>query len=449
MDARVTPPLPWLAGRLGLPGDKSLGHRLLLLAALREGSTTLENLVPGGDLQATAGLVRALGATVDCAPGCVTVHGPGRRGLKAPMGPIDCGNSGTTARLGLGLLAGLGFAAVLDGDASLRRRPMERVCEPLRRMGARIHSTAGCLPLTLEGGALEGIHYELPLPSAQLKSALLLAGLFARGRTTVEEPLPSRDHTERLLGLVPGLLPGGGRAWSVDHNSLAPALEGLPRSLAVPGDPSSAAFFIAAALALPDSLLEIRGLLLNPGRCRYLDLLQARGARLRTVITGSVAGEPVGDLIVSATPALAPGRVEPGELPSVVDEIPALAALAMLKAQTLQVEGAGELRHKESDRIAEIARVCRAFGAVVEESAEGFLLTPRGQPAAVDLDTGGDHRIAMMASVIALGASGPCRLQGTECIAVSYPGFPFALANVVRRSPVPWARQDPHPGGLS
>lgn len=433
---------PWLAGRLSLPGDKSLGHRLLLLAALRPGRTQLLGLPGGADLRSTAGLIRALGVTVDELPGIVSIHSPGSALLHAPEAPIDCGNSGTTARLGLGLLAGLGLPAVFVGDESLSRRPMERVCQPLRLMGARLDTHEGCLPVRITAAPLQGIDYTLPVPSAQVKSAILLAGLFAGGPTTVRETVPTRDHTERLLGLTPGPDGDGRLCATVDAAVLHGLAARLPEEITVPGDPSSAAFFLAAALGLPDSLLEIRDLLLNPGRSALFTWLQARGARLLTRVTGQVAGEDVGDLIVSYTPELGPARVTPEQATALIDEIPALAALAMLRQEPLEIRGAAELRLKECDRIAAITRVCTAFGAVVEEWPDGFHLLPQGPPRAVTLHTGDDHRIAMMATIIAQGAEGPCTLEGTGCIAVSYPGFPFALAGVLRHHDAPW-RKDP------
>ena len=438
----VSPPRPWLAGRLQLPGDKSLGHRLILLAALKTGSLVLRGLPASHDLQASLRLVQALGVHVDAQPGRIELHSPGWRGLRAPDSPIDCANSGTTARLGLGLLAGLGLPAVLDGDPSLRARPMERVCLPLRSMGARITGGPG-LPLRLEGGALHAIHYTLPVASAQLKSAILLAGLFAQGETRVTELHPSRDHTERLLDLESVSTDAPGRCLCVTRANLDTLCARLPEEIEVPGDPSSACFMVAAALGLPDSLLEIRGLLLNPGRAAALDWLRERGARMMSQIQEERLGEPVGDLIVSYTPRLKNARIGGALVPQLIDEIPALSALAMLRAEELFVEDAAELRVKESDRIAEIARVCQAFGARVEQWPAGFHLVPPPRPRAATLECGPDHRNAMMAQLIALGADGPCELRGRDVAAVSFPAFEFVLGSLLRRHPAPW--QTPAP----
>jgi 3-phosphoshikimate 1-carboxyvinyltransferase len=345
------------------------------------------------------------------------VEGRGLGGLQPPSRAIDAGNSGTTARFLMGVLAGHAFPATLAGDDSLSRRPMRRVAEPLALMGARIDTTGGCLPATVTGGRLRGITYAMPIPSAQVKSAVLLAGLHAEGETVVIEPQPTRDHTERALaafGADVSIGPGrvcvtGGRALT------ATCVE-------VPGDPSSAAFWAAAAAGLPGASIVVEGVGTNPSRTAFLEVLRRMGARVDVdVVGGASSGEPQGTLIVRHE-SLRPVVIHPLEVPGLIDELPALAALAT-HGGGLSVTGAGELRVKESDRIAALAAGLRALGADVEESSDGFRVNGARRLTGGVADAAGDHRLAMAFAVAALGAEGESIIRGAEAVAISYPGF--------------------------
>ncbi len=428
---RLSGPLT-LRGSVRLPGDKSLGHRYLLVSALARGRTLLGNPGSGEDLRATLRLVESLGVRVECREGEWLIESPGWRKLKAPRAPIDCGNSGTTARLGCGLLAGLGLPAELLGDASLSRRPMERVITPLRRMGARIQSTDGCLPLRLEGGSLQGMTYRLPVESAQLKSALLLAGLFASGETTILEQGGSRDHTERLLGLQLEAQESG-RAWQVQASTLEGLLDRWPRELSLPGDPSSAMFLVSAALMHENSQLELQDLLLNPGRLHTLQLLRQAGAGLEWELRQTVLGEPRGRLRLRGGGDWILPDLRAADLPLLLDEVPALAALALQRGQRWQVEGAGELRIKESDRIAEILRVARAFGVEGQEGPEGFRLSGGPLRPPGEIQAGADHRIAGMLWALSCGLPESPHIHGREVLGVSFPELPQLLRSLGSR----------------
>jgi 3-phosphoshikimate 1-carboxyvinyltransferase len=346
----------------------------------------------------------------------VEIDGRGPEGLVAPAAALDAGNSGSTLRMLAGVLAGRPFRSVLTGDASLRRRPVERVAAPLRAMGARIETSEGRPPLTIEGAELRGIDWTSPVASAQVKTAVLLAGLQARGRTTVREPAPSRDHTERLL-------PAFGVA--VERDGLAASVAGGTRlraaSLGVPGDPSSAAFLVVAALVLPEARVRLEGVLLSPTRSAFLDVLRAMGGEIASGLDGDTP-EPVG-WIDARSSALRGVTVPPGQVPSLIDELPALAVAAAFAKGVTRVSGAAELRLKESDRIAAIVGGLAALGADVEESDDGFEVRG-GQPLrGAALASHGDHRVAMALAVAALAASGPSLLDDPACVGVSFPEF--------------------------
>lgn len=408
-----------------MPGDKSITHRALLLAALADGTSRLRNLGPGDDCRSTRACLGAMGVAIeDAGPEGVRVEGRGLGGLRPPTGDLDAGNSGTTTRLLLGILAGHAWPARITGDASLRRRPMRRILEPLERMGARIGSDDGRLPVEIRGGALRAIRYDLPVASAQVKSGVMLAALHAEGTTTVREPAPTRDHTERALRQF-------GADISIDEDGAIQVPGGqrlTAASVDVPGDPSSAAFWAVAAAALPGSDVIITGVSLNPTRLAFLDVLRRAGARVECEAQGASA-EPVGVLRVSHE-QLVPVVIEPHEVPGLIDELPALAALATFGG-SIAVTGAGELRVKESDRIADLVRGLRALGAHAEEFADGFAVDGRRRLRGGSADAAGDHRLAMAFAIAALGGDGDSDIAGADAVSVSYPAF-FATLDALR-----------------
>ncbi len=360
-------PAPRLRGKTRVPGDKSLSHRLAILAALASGRSRFARFATGRDCRATLGALRALGVAVAETADAVEIDGRGPQGLRAPAHALDAGNSGSTMRMLAGVLAGRPFRSVLDGDASLRARPMERVAAPLRAMGARVETTGGRPPLSVEGGPLRGIEHRPEVASAQVKTAVLLAGVQARGRTTVVEPAATRDHTERLLPCFGVPVARVGLAVSVEGP--APL---APFDMDVPGDPSSAAFLVVAALVLPDARVVIEDVLLNPGRIAFLDVLTQMGGDVRAVVEHDGA-EPVGR-IEAASSALRATSIGAGEVPALIDELPVLAVAAAFAAGRTTIEGAAELRAKESDRIAAIAEGLRGMGARVEERPDGLVI---------------------------------------------------------------------------
>lgn len=417
-------PADRLAGTVRLPGDKSISHRYALLAALADGPSVLTNFAPGADCASTLACLEALGVAVERRGAEIHIGGRGLRGLMAPTGVLDCGNSGSTLRMLAGVLAAHPFTATLSGDASLCRRPMRRIITPLERMGARIAAAADRPPLTVAGGALQGIDVLPDIPSAQVKSAVLLAGLQAQGETTVREPAPTRDHTERALEAFGAVVRRADRAVTVAGGQ---RLRG--GRFAVPGDVSSAAFWAAAAAALPGSRVELVDIGLNPTRTAFLDVLVRAGAEVHVEPTGTLAGEPVGRVTVAAGPPR-PLVIGPADVPGLIDELPALAAWAALGGE-IDVSGAGELRVKESDRIAALVAGLRALGVEADERADGFRVRGKGRPAGGTADACGDHRLAMAFAVVALGARDPCVLRGAEAVAVSYPAF-FEVLDALR-----------------
>ncbi len=420
--AATVRPARRLRGRLRVPGDKSISHRYAILAALAAGRSTLSNYAPGADCRSTLEVLRRVG--VDISPagtgiGPITVMGRGIGRLRSPAGPLDAGNSGTTMRLMAGVLAGHPFQSTLVGDASLSRRPMRRIIEPLERMGARLDSADGRAPLVIHGAPLHAISYEPAVPSAQVKSAVLLAGLHADGTTVLTEPARTRDHTERALAAF------GGRA-VVDglRVSVAAGQRLAGRDLTIPGDISSAAFWFVAAAALPGSRVEIDDVGLNPTRTALLDVLRRFGARV-TVQQDAVASgeEPRGSVIVEHAD-VHPLTIEPDEVPGLIDELPALAALAAHGAE-VTVAGASELRVKESDRIAALVSGFRALGVDADERPDGFSIRgpSGGRPSGGAADACSDHRLAMAFAIAALAAERESRIDGADTVAVSYPGF--------------------------
>ena len=417
---RVVCPARHFGGTVRVPGDKSISHRALILGALATGRTTIRGLAPGGDCRSTRACLSALGVRISESRGpegtVWHVEGRGLGGLVPPSVPLDAGNSGTTARFLMGVLAGHRFTAALIGDASLSRRPMTRVAEPLGLMGARIGTTGGCLPATVAGGALRGIAYEMPICSAQVKSAVLLAGLHAEGVTTVTEPQQTRDHTERALAAF-------GASISVEPLRVVVA-GGRPLSAAdvtVPGDPSSAAFWAAAAAGIPGASVVLDGVCLNPSRTSFLGILARMGARVDVQRDDSAGAEPRGSVSVRHE-SLHPVEIQPFEVPGLIDELPALAALAT-HGGGISVTGAAELRVKESDRITALVAGLRALGADAEEFVDGFRVSGTRRLTGGVADAAGDHRLAMAFAVAALGARGESLIRGAESVAISYPGF--------------------------
>ncbi len=406
-----------LAGRVGLPADKSIAHRAAILAALAEGESQIVGYPEAADPQATLAVLRRLGVPMEERDDALYVQGVGRYGFTAPDGPLDCGNAGTTMRLMAGVLAGQGFASTLIGDASLSRRPMERIAEPLRAMGASVTLTDDHAPVRIEGGRLRGIPYRLPVASAQVKSCVLLAGLLADGSTTVVETTPSRDHTERMLGL-PVLDLGGERHVSVDADTPV-----YPRLWVVPRDFSAAAFFLVAASIVPNATLELKGVGLNPSRAALLDVLRAMGAHVAVTNEREHGGEPLGDLRIHAPDGLVGVEVGGALVPNLIDEIPVLAVAAACAEGRTTIRDAAELRVKETDRLAATAAFLTAMGAAVEETKDGLMIDGGHPLRGATVESRGDHRIAMAAAVAALAASGPTTIRGADAVAVSFPAF--------------------------
>ncbi len=402
-----------------VPGDKSVSHRALLFAALAQGESRVEGLQAGLDVAATRRALETLGVEIRDERGLVAVVGRGVGGLAEPDDAIDCANSGTTMRLLAGILAGHPFLTVLTGDHSLRRRPMARVLDPLREMGAlalgRQEDTRA--PLVLRGGSLRSLTWLLPVASAQVKSAVLLAGLHARGVTWVEEPELSRDHTERMLAAMGAeVLREGSRVGVRGHPRLRAG------EFSVPGDPSSAAFWAAAALLVPGSRVRVRGVSLNPTRTGFFRILQRMGAAVALEETGEACGEPVGDVVVEHGP-LRGVAVEPAEVPSAIDEFPVLGAVAAVARGETEVRGAEELRHKESDRIDTLAGELRKAGVAVETFADGLRIAGGKPLRPARFQSHGDHRLAMALGVLALATPGGGVVEGADAASVSYPGF--------------------------
>jgi len=415
----LSPPAT-LRGVARVPGDKSISHRALMLGSLAAGETHVEGFLPSGDCTATIGCMRALGVTIERHDETtLTVHGRGLNGLAAPGAPLDCVRSGTTMRLLAGLLAGQPFAATLSGDAQLLRRPMRRVTEPLRRMGAQIEDQDGHAPLHVTGSPLHGCVHELNVASAQVKSALLLAGLYADGPTVIRQCGPARDHTELMLtamgveltieGLEVSIQPPGDRALS-------------PLSLHVPGDFSSAAYLLVAAALVPGSEVTIREVGINPTRTGLLEVMGRMGAQIELLQAYDSGGEPVADLRVRAT-ALRGTTVSGDTVVRMIDEFPVLAVAATQAEGTTVVRDAAELRVKETDRIATVVAELTKMGAQIEPQADGFFVHGPTPLHGAAVDSHGDHRLGMALVVAALVAEGESTVEGTDCIADSFPGF--------------------------
>jgi len=422
-------PAAALRGHIAVPGDKSISHRAVLLGAIGDGQTSVRGFGRSGDTEATIAAVRALGVTVDEDDvDSLRVQGAGLRGLREPDAPIDCGNSGTTLRLLAGILAGQQGRFELTGDESLRRRPVDRIAAPLAEMGATVESDDGRPPFVIEGGELRAIRYELPVASAQVKSCVLLAGLYAAGRTTVVEPLPTRDHTELMLEAA-----GVGVTRKQRRVSVGPVEQLRLGEVDVPGDFSAAAPFIVAATLLPGSELTIHDVGVNPRRTGLLDVLARMGARITVFNRHKSAGEPVGDLDVRAA-ELTATTVTAEEVPRMVDELPLFALAAGSAHGESRVEGAQELRVKETDRIETVTTSLRGLGIRVTASDDG--LGVRGvpsRPKGGGMSSHGDHRIAMLGAVAGLASREGVELQDAQAVAVSFPGFFELLDSVTQR----------------
>jgi 3-phosphoshikimate 1-carboxyvinyltransferase len=425
MNQQISPATS-LSGAIHLPGDKSISHRYAMLAAIAEGPTKISNYSTGADCQSTLACVAALGAANETKDGLLCIHGQGLDGLRQPAAALDAGNSGSTIRMLSGILAAQPFVSTIGGDESLSRRPMERIMKPLAQMGARIEARENRFPpLTIHGGKLHPMEYTLPMASAQVKSCVLLAGLFAEGRTTVHEPMRTRDHTELALREF-------GADVEVDRLSVTvtgrPKLEG--RELRVPGDLSSAAFFLVAALIVPESNLVIHGVGLNPTRSTLLDFLAEMGAQVKILDVTSSGGELIGDISISTARTVRGGVLEKARTAALIDEIPVLAVLGAASEEGLIVRDASELRVKETDRIATIAENFKRMGLAIKLYEDGFEVPGRQQFHAAELDSFGDHRIAMAFSIAALVADGPCTILDANAASVSFPEFFDTLQRV-------------------
>lgn len=416
-----------VSGSVRLPGDKSISHRYAMLAAIGEGTTKLENFSTGADCASTLGCLQLLGAEFSRDGNSVAIHGRGGT-LASPSAPLNCGNSGSTIRMLSGILAGQEFTSELIGDESLSRRPMARIIKPLEMMGARIASSdGGRPPLCITGGQLKSIDYKLPVASAQVKTSLLFAGLYANGTTRIEEPIQTRDHGELALEAFGVRIDRRMRGVSIRGGQKLRAIEAV-----IPGDISSAAFFLSAAGLFPDSRLIIPGLLLNPTRARLLDFLIGLGLRITMGDLQENHGELVGTLQVHGG-ELKGARISGGDTAALIDEIPVLAAIAPYTGEGIEVRDAQELRVKESDRIASMAANLRLMGAEVEELEDGLRIPGKQKLHGASINSFGDHRIAMAFAVAGLKAEGETQIKGADAAVISYPEFFEVLESLVQR----------------
>jgi 3-phosphoshikimate 1-carboxyvinyltransferase len=425
----IVRPARGVRGSVSLPGDKSISHRYAMLAAIADGPSRLANYSTGADCASTLDCLRSLGVKWERRDGSdnvIEMQGSGTS-LTAPTQPLDCGNSGSTIRMLSGIVAGQKFSSEMAGDESLSRRPMERVITPLTAMGAQITSRNGRPPLRITGGRLKGIHYQLPVASAQVKTCLLFAGLLADGETRIDEPLRTRDHGEVALRAFGAHLDRQGNEVRIRGGQRLRGIEAR-----VPGDLSSAAFFLCAAALFPNSQLTVTSLLMNPTRARLLDILMQMGLRISVTQLEEIHGELVGTLQVEGG-RLKGSTIAGADTTALIDEIPVLAAIAPYTEQGIEVRDAKELRVKESDRIASIATNLRAMGAQVEEREDGLKISGGQALHGAELESFGDHRVAMAFSIAALRAQGETLIRGSECAAISYPGFFSTLEGLVER----------------
>ena len=433
----ITPGRP-LKGTIRVPGDKSVTHRAIILTALAEGLSQVTDYCRGEDCLNTMRAFQSLGVRIEETPEQLTVHGKGMWGLTEPFGPIDCGNSGTGIRLMAGLLAGQDFFTVLTGDESIRRRPMGRVVKPLRAMGATIAGRKGgeLAPLAITGTRLKGMSYVSPVASAQIKSSLLFAALYADGLTTISEPRLSRDHTERMFAYFGIPFHRDGCTVRIEGR---PSIRWSGKTVVVPGDLSAAAFFLVGASIVPDSDVTVLSVGMNPTRTGLLDILRQMGAHIEVLNPREEAGEPVADLRVRSMP-LRGVQIGPEQIPQTIDEFPILCVAAAVADGETVITGAEELRVKESDRIATMAAELRAMGARIEERPDGMVIQGLGRKGANGALTGatcashGDHRVAMSVAIGALTAAQPTQIQDTACIETSFPNFDRKLLELLTDS---------------
>ena len=406
-------------GEITVPGDKSISHRSVMFGSIAKGTTEIHNFLEGADCLSTIGCFRRMGIDIENKNGVVTVHGKGMHGLAAPAETLDCGNSGTTTRLISGILAPQNFDVTLTGDESIQKRPMKRIIDPLSQMGAKIESVNGndCAPLHITGSPLHGIHYNSPVASAQVKSSILLAGLYADGETRVTEPYISRDHSERMLSAF-------GADIHTDGTTaiLQPAKQLYGQKILVPGDISSAAFFIAAGLIVPDSEILIKNVGINPTRDGILRVCKAMNADVELLNVNTASGEPTADLLVRSG-KLTGTAIEGAIIPTLIDELPTIAMMACFAEGTTVIRDAAELKVKESNRIAIMVENLRAMGADVEETEDGMIIHGGKPLHGAVVDSHKDHRIAMTFAVAALAADGETEIIDADCVDISYPAF--------------------------
>ena len=420
-----------LKGTVKIPGDKSISHRAIMFGAISEGDTEITNFLQGADCLSTIACFREMGIAIENDRDRVIVHGKGLNGLSAPAKELDVGNSGTTTRLISGILAGQSFPSSLNGDDSIQKRPMKRILAPLSSMGADVSSAKGngCAPLLFRPSSLHGISYHSPVASAQVKSCLLLAGLYAEGATSVTEPVLSRNHTERMLSAFGADIRANQTTVSIEPN---PRLIG--QKIEVPGDISSAAYFIAAGLLVPNSELLIQNVGSNPTRDGILKVAAAMGADIKMMNRRTVSNEPVCDLLVSSS-QLCGTEIGGDIIPALIDEIPMIAVMAAFADGTTVIRDAAELSVKESDRIATVTENLRRMGADVTATEDGMIIHGnRDRLHRADFDSFQDHRIAMSFAVAALALKGACTIQGASCVDISYPTFYQDLVGLMDHS---------------
>ena len=408
-----------LRGKVSIPGDKSISHRAVMFGSLAKGTTEVTNFLRGADCLSTIACFRRMGIEIENTPERILIRGKGLRGLSRPEGILDVGNSGTTTRLMSGILAGQSFDCTVNGDESIQKRPMKRIMKPLSMMGAQITSLSGndCAPLRIQGQPLKAIHYDSPVASAQVKSCVLLAGLYADGITSVTEPVLSRNHSELMLNYFGAQVTSQGTTASIRPD---PVLEG--RFVNVPGDISSAAYFIAAGLLVPGSEILIRNVGVNPTRDGILRVCQAMGADITRLNETSESGEPTADLLVKYS-TLHGTTVEGEIIPTLIDELPMIAVMAAFAEGTTVIRDAAELKVKESDRIAVMVENLSRMGVDIEGTEDGMIIHGGKPVHGAEIDSHLDHRIAMSFAVAALAAEGETKIKDADCVRISYPGF--------------------------
>ena len=413
-----------LKGEVQIPGDKSISHRAVMLGSIARGTTEISHFLNGADCLSTIHCFQKMGIEIEQSKDLVLVHGRGLRGLKAPRGILDTGNSGTTTRLICGILSGQNFSSVLSGDDSLNSRPMKRIMDPLNQMGSRITSIQdnNCAPLRIEPGTLHGIRYVSPVASAQVKSSVLLAGLYADSPVSVTEPVLSRNHTELMLGSFGADISSELHADGSATASVSPCAELYGQKIQVPGDISSAAYFIAAGLLVPGSRLLVKNVGINPTRAGFLEICRKMGADISYLDRQSQGGEETADLLVTPKP-LTGTVIEGAVIPSLIDEIPILAVMAAFAEGTTVIRDAAELKVKETNRIQTVTENLLAMGAEIIPTEDGMIIHGTGALKGTQIQSHLDHRIAMAFSVAALAAEGTTTILDSQCVDVSYPGF--------------------------